>query len=149
MNTLTETPATSQPKQAKTIDFGNGKYSPLMRECFQDLQRIFGCSEQVAETVAKDIGREYGALMSNHTTVGVGKVKIGKLNADGQFTTVKEAASSIKKVNATPCLQVLQVIAWLNDSPFGYDGQGEKVRLVIVDKVTAQHQVGAYLGIKS
>lgn len=139
-----ETPSTSQPK-TKAIDFGNGRYSPLMRESFSDLTRIFGVIEEIAEKVAKDIGREFGALQGSGS-IGVSKVSLGKLNKDAQFTTVKEAASTLKKVNATTALQVLQVIAWLNDSPYGFDAQSEKVKLVKVEKLVPQAAIRAYLG---
>lgn len=97
------------------IDFGNGRYSPLMREAFQDLQRIFGLSEKTSEVVAKRIGADYGGVVSggfiklSHTTVG-------KTRGNDQKVTVKEAATSVKNVHLTNGLIALRAINFANEA---------------------------------
>jgi len=140
----TTTPTTTTQEKQNKVDFGNGRYSPLMRECFNDLKRLFGLPDITAARIANDIGRDFGACMASHTSVGLSSVKLGKLNKDGQFTSIREAASVVKRFNAKVSLQVLQVLAWLNDSPFTLKSDGEKVKLVSVEKLTPSALFGDY-----
>jgi len=90
--------------------FGNGRYSALMQECFQDLQKIFKLEEPVAEKVSRAIGSEVGAIMSNqHVTI-----KLGSVNKDGKLNIAE--ASKIKGVAVTNSLMTLRALQYANEA---------------------------------
>lgn len=90
--------------------FGNGRYSALMQECFQDLQKVFKLEESVAEKVSKVIGSEIGAIMANqHVTI-----KLGSVNKDGKLNIAE--ASKIKGVAITNTLMTLRALQYANEA---------------------------------
>ena len=105
---------TAKPETKPFDDFGSGRYSPLAKEAYQDLQRIFGLSKEVAAVVAKRIASDFGACMAGGF-IGLAKTKIGKVN-DDMKTTVKEAATSVKGVSMTNGLIALKAINYCNEA---------------------------------
>ncbi len=113
MDTNVITPSVVNAK-SKLGDFGLGKYSPLMGECFRDLKRCFKLSDQVADAVARRIGSDFGAIAGTGA-VGLNRVKVGKFNSDDKCT-VKEAANAVKNVSGTNGLRALRALAYLNEA---------------------------------
>jgi len=114
MNTTIEQSATN--KQAtKAIDFGGGRYSPLMSESFKDAKIIFGFNDASAEKLARQIGSDFGAAMNGTIAAS----KIGKaLSKDGKVT-LSEAAKA--KVSVTNALTLMRVMAYANEAgKFGF-----------------------------
>lgn len=92
------------------VDFGNGRYSPLMAECFKDLQRIFKLDVVPAEKLARQIGTELGAIMANAPV----DVKLGKTNKDNKMT-ISEAAK-VKNLTQTWAILALRAINFANEA---------------------------------
>lgn len=90
--------------------FGNGRYSPLMEECFHDLQTVFKLSPEKAEYIAKAIGSEVGALMRNQPVT----VKVSKANDDGKVTIAE--AAKMKGITVTDTILVLRSLQWANEA---------------------------------
>lgn len=107
--------ATAKPEPS----FGDGRYSPLMRECYKDAQLILKLHPEQAEKLARLIGTEYGAIMAG-VGVGMSGVKFGKANKDMQVT-ISEAATKVKNVTLSPAMTCLRAMAWANEcGKFGF-----------------------------
>lgn len=100
---------TTQMQDTKEVSkFGNGRYSPLMSECYDDLLAVFGLSPEKAEHVAKAIGSEIGALMRNQPVA----VRVSEQNKDGKITLAE--ACKLKNVSITNTIMVLRALQWAN-----------------------------------
>lgn len=111
-----------------TPDFGNGRYSPLMLECWKDAQIILGLESEPAERLSRMIGSEYGALAST-ASVTMSSVTFGKAGKDGKVT-IKEAASKIKGVQLTYPLAFLRAMNWANEAgTVGFNRAGTTFKL--------------------
>ena len=110
-NTMQTTEQTATNKQVTAaVNFGSGRYSPLMVESFKDAKAIFGFNDKSAEKLARQIGSDFGAAMANT----IASSKIGKaLSADGRVT-LSEAAKA--KVIVTPALTIMRCMAYANDA---------------------------------
>jgi hypothetical protein len=85
----TQTQQTEQVKeQVKLGEFGNGRYSPVMRELFGDTKRLLGFSDSQAHATAARLGIDLGRLTSGEARVNYGKT----VSKDG-YRTVREACS--------------------------------------------------------
>jgi len=110
-----DNPAQSTIKQAPVakqvpIDFGNGRYSPLMSESFKDAKVIFGMNDKSAEKLARQIGSDFGAAMQDTIAAS----KIGKaLSKDGKVT-LSEASKA--KVTVTNALYLMRAMSFCNDA---------------------------------
>ena len=69
-------------------DFGNGRYSPVMKELYQDTQRLLGFSKEQAHVTSARLGIDLGRLSSGSASVTFGKTT----NKDG-MRTVREVCS--------------------------------------------------------
>ena len=108
--TTIEHPANSTTKPQAAIDFGNGRYSPLMVEAFKDAKTIFAFNDKSAEKLARQIGSDFGAAMQNTIAAS----KIGKaLSKDGKVT-LSEAAKA--KVTVTNALLIMRAMAYCNEA---------------------------------
>lgn len=114
----TNTQATvDQKQQTTTIGmFGNGRYSPLMLECYRDSQVVFKLDEAQADKLARAIARDFGAAMTNAPV----DAKVGKaVNKDGQVT-LSEAAK-LKNITITNPLFALRALQYAADAgKFGF-----------------------------
>lgn len=108
MSTTTQENTTQEQQQVKVPDFGKGRYSALMRECYKDAQVVFGMTPESAEALARQIGCDYGALMQQ-THVAIGDIKFGKPNKDMQVT-IREAAAKLKGVTLSDTLYALRAL---------------------------------------
>lgn len=106
----TTAPTTEQQKQA-TGSFGNGRYSQLMSEIFEDSQVLLKLNEEQADKLARAVGRDFGAYMS---TVKVEAKVSRSINKDGKVT-LSEAAK-MKGVTATIALEAMRVIQFMNEA---------------------------------
>lgn len=95
-------------------DFGEGRYSPLMNECFDDLQTVFGLNVTDAEKVSRKIASDFGAHMSAKG-VGLDHIKVGKANKDNKVT-LREAGQSVKGVTLTWGLFILKGLLFAADA---------------------------------
>lgn len=103
MNTTVATPSTTAKPEVKLTkpDFGQGRYSKLMEETFQDSQIIFGLSPAVADILAREIASEFGKLMAGQKV----DIKFGKVNKDNKVT-ISEACK-LKGFTLTPQMHTL------------------------------------------
>lgn len=118
MNTETLVkPANEIINTTKSVDFGNGRYSPLMIESYKDSQAIFGLTEKAAEKLARQIGSDFGAAMRGT----IATAKIGKaLSKDGKITLAE--AAKAKGVTATNALMALRAMDYANGAiKFGFN----------------------------
>lgn len=102
--------ATQDTNTKEVSRFGNGRYSPLMSECFADLQAVFDLSEEQADKIARQIGSEIGALMANQSVT----IKLGSVNKDGKLTIAE--AAKIKNVTMTNTLFTLKALQFANEA---------------------------------
>lgn len=91
-------------------DFGQGRYSPLMDEVYDDAQTIFQLSPQTSEKLAKAVARELGAILANQPV----EVKLGKTNKDGKLT-ISEACK-VKNVTMTYPIFALKALNYANEA---------------------------------
>lgn len=114
MQTLENSANVKTETKATKPDFGHGRYSPLMSEVFEDAQAVFGLSAKTAEKLARNIGTDYGVIMSGGS-VGMSKVTLGKIDKNAKLT-VKEAATSVKGVSLTNTLYALKALCWAGEA---------------------------------
>ena len=95
------------PEQ-KTVSFGDGRYSSVMRELYQDSQRLLQLSPEQAEKLARNFGVELGRLQMQN------KVQFGRVTKNQQVT-IREIAS-IKGVTMTHTLNLAKACVILQDS---------------------------------
>lgn len=93
-------------------EFGAGRYSSLMLECFHDAQLIFQLEEDRADKLARLVGSEVGAIMAR-STVGIASMTVSKSSKDGKVN-IKEAASKVKGVNLSWPLFALRTMSYVN-----------------------------------
>ena len=105
-------------------EFGAGRYSHLMEECYHDAQRVFGIAEDVAFRLAQAICRDYGAAMASGNITG----KIGKISSE-QRCTLSEAAK-VKNVFATNSLRLMRAMQWANECKANGIDRSTKMLLV-------------------
>lgn len=121
MNTQTEV-KTQNPEVKPVVklpelgDFGMGRYSALMGECFRDAKIVFQLSEEKADKLARQIASDFGAALSS-SPVGIGRIK--SVNKDGKIT-LSEAAK-IKGVTLTSALYALMGLQYAAEAgKFGF-----------------------------
>lgn len=106
-------PVSEQSKPTIVIgEFGAGRYSGLMLECFHDAQAVFALEPDRADKLARLIGSEVGAIMARNTT-GITGISFSKVSKDGKVT-VKEAASKVKGATFSYPLFCLRTLAYVN-----------------------------------
>jgi len=89
-----ETITQVEPKtMPKPIEFGDGRYSQVMKELFQDSQRLLGLSQDHAEKLAKSFGADLGRYAPKI------EIKYGRVTKDGKMTL--REASIIKGLTVT------------------------------------------------
>ncbi len=114
MNTLENSATIEQPK---TIDFGNGRYSPLMYETFKAAKTVFGFDDEAAEKLARQTGSDFGAAMRDTIATS----KIGKaLSKDGKVTLSEAAKCKTTVTNALVCMRALQFASEAGKYGFSY-----------------------------
>lgn len=99
--------------KTQTPEFGNGRYSALMAEAYEDSMLILSLTSEQAEKLARQIGSDYGAIMAS-TTVTMDKAKVSKTSKDGKVT-VSEASAKVKNVTMTNALFALRTINYVNE----------------------------------
>lgn len=95
METTTQKSVT--PGQSIPIDysdFGHGRFSPAMKELYQDAIRLLGFTEKQAHVTAKQFGVDCGQLTKGQVTVKFGE----SVSKDGK-RTLKEITEGIKVSN--------------------------------------------------
>lgn len=118
MNTL-ENSAITTPKidSTKAVDFGNGRYSPLMTESFKSAKTVFGFDDTQAERLARQIGSDFGAAMRDT----IASSKIGKaLSKDGKVSLSEAAKCKTTVTNALLAMRALQFASEAGKYGFSY-----------------------------
>lgn len=95
---------TQNVTQTERPDFGNGRYSALMNEVYDDAQVIFKLDSAKSEKLAQAIARELGAIMAAQPA----EIRLGKVNKDGKLT-ISEAAK-VKNVTLTNSIYALKAL---------------------------------------
>jgi len=95
--------------------FGDGRYSPLMAEVFDSLQTCLGMDEGLADSLARKIASDFGAIMSNGQ-IGLSKVSLGKVSKKDSKLTVKEAATKVKGVSLSHPLLLLKAVCYFGEA---------------------------------
>jgi hypothetical protein len=90
--------------------FGNGRHSNLGKECYHDLQKVFGIEPDHAQKIALQIMKDWGAYMAT-STIGISSVSIGKVSKDNKVT-LREAGSKVKGATVTYALQILRALTY-------------------------------------
>ncbi len=115
MNTTLETPAIDTA--VKPVDFGSGRYSPLMQESFKAAKTVFGFDDKQAEKLARQIGSDFGAAMRDTQATS----KIGKsINGDGKVSLSEAAKCKTTCTDALLCMRAMQFAAEAGKFGFSY-----------------------------
>ncbi len=109
MSTVATETAPSQSKATKP-DFGQGRYSGLMHEVFDDSQTVFHLSAEKAEKLARSIATEIGAVMASSKV----SIRLGKVSKENTLT-IREAAS-IKGILVTPNIATLRALLYAGEA---------------------------------
>lgn len=109
-NQTDNTSASAQPSAPVKPDFGNGRYSPLMEEVYNDAQVVFGITPVQAEKLARGIATELGAIMASAPV----EVRLGKLSKDGKLTIAE--ASKLKGFTLTYNIAALRALHYAGDA---------------------------------
>lgn len=99
-NAVANTPESQQV--STQVDFGNGRYSPLMQEVFDDAQVVYHLNPAIAEKLARKIASEIGAIMQDRPV----EIKLSKVSKDGKMTIAE--AAKVKGVTQTYPLLALR-----------------------------------------
>jgi hypothetical protein len=102
-NTVTERNTTTA---VEAPDFGNGKYSRLQQQVWEQAQIVFGIPADKAEKLARKIAQEWGAVMANQTV----DIKVGRKDKDGKVSLSE--ASKIKGITVTNEIACLRALAF-------------------------------------
>lgn len=105
-------------------DFGNGRYSPLMSEAYDDAMTVFKLSSERAAKLARAIGADLGAFFANQPV----EVKLGKMNKDGKLTIAE--ACKVKGITCTNAISALRALNYAADAGkhgFSHANTGWKV----------------------
>lgn len=89
--------------------FGDGRYSPLMRELYNDLVRSFKIDSSIAEKVAIQYGSDFGAYMRQSEL----KATFGKLSTNGKLT-LGESVAKVKGCTITNSISVARAVDFVN-----------------------------------
>lgn len=102
--------ATTEVKSTKIElgNFGNGRFSPAMKELYDDSQRLLSFTKEQAHAVARQIGVDAGNLLKGSVTL-----KYGSSVSKTGTMTLKEVTESLK-MNATPAMNVGSVCSQLD-----------------------------------
>lgn len=105
----TSNPSATEPKiEAKSVDFGTGKYSNVGRELFRDSQRLLAIDETQAERLSRAFMADMGRV-----NMKIDSVKISKPNKDG-YITLREAAK-MKDVKMTNAMRLAKICTSLDE----------------------------------
>lgn len=119
MSTVTTAPNTAKVVSTETHkpEFGNGRYSSLMKEIWRDAQTIFRITSEAAEKLARQVASDIGAAMANAPV----NVKLGRINDNGQLT-ISEACKmkGVVMTNAIFCLKALQYAGEAGNHGFSF-----------------------------
>lgn len=107
MKESTTLPAVDQ-KTPIVRDFGDGRYSPAMRELYRDSQILLGLSEVQAWTAA----RTYGADLGRYSPAL--QIKFGKLSKDAKLT-LRETAT-VKGVTLTNSICIAKLCVLIREA---------------------------------
>lgn len=102
-----ETPAVIDT--TKEVSFGEGRYSPVMKELHHDLQSIFRLPSEQAEKIARQYGSDFGAALKSAPV----KVSVGKtVNSDGKITLGESC--KVKGITVTNSIMVARAVDYAN-----------------------------------
>ena len=111
-STVNATETTTPSSKHKVIlgAFGDGRYSPAMKELYQDSQRLLGFTPIQAHVTAVRLGVDAGQLGKGTVELSYGK----SISKDGR-RTLKEITKGMKIVNSW-ALSIGSVCAQLDDA---------------------------------
>lgn len=104
--------ATSATITTSRPEFGAGRYSAVMSNAYDNIQRMFGVSDKAAEKFARAVATQVGALMKSERVDA--NIRVGKASKDNKIT-VSEAAK-LKGATGTPELAIFHAMAWAQDA---------------------------------
>lgn len=110
MPTLETTANQTTQIQREAPDFGSGRYSALMLECYNDAKTVFKLDDTKAEKLARQIASDFGAVMASAPV----ETRLGKQNKDGKIT-LSEAAK-VKGVTITNALFAMKALRFAGDA---------------------------------
>jgi len=127
MPEVKDMPATTNKVEIVTKPFGDGRYSRLMENCYDQILVVFPqFNPEQAIKVAKQIGSDFGAAIK-HAQVDA---KIGKsINSDGKVG-LSEAAK-VKGVQLTDALYVMHALNFAGDAgKYGFSWKHTKFSIL-------------------
>ncbi len=93
---------------SEELEWGNGRYSVLMKEAYKDAKRLFGMPSAKAEKFARQLGSDLGKVNFQVT------MTYGKYNKDNKLN-LKDVATA-KLVTGTYSIAIAKCIAALNEA---------------------------------
>jgi hypothetical protein len=109
-NTTANATAPNTTETAKEVSFGAGRYSAIMKSCYDECQSLFGIPADKAEKIARDLGSDVGTILNNVPT----EIRISKISKDGKVSMAD--VSKIKGVTVTYPIAIARAIQWIGDA---------------------------------
>jgi len=107
VNNTTETNKTPAINYA---DFGKGRYSPLMEDCYRVMVKYLKLDEAHANKLAKLIGTDFGQAMQQAEVNG----KVSKPSKDGKINLSE--SGKLKGLTATNPLSLKHALQWIDEA---------------------------------
>ncbi len=110
MPTITDQPQVNTPAPAITVqvEFGEGRYSKVMNELFNDSQRLLGLQIKQAEKLARSFGAELGRYQ------GDVQFKYGRVSKDNKMTL--REITTIKGLTVTYAIALARACVLLQEA---------------------------------
>lgn len=97
------------------VDFGAGRYSTVMKFCFDGSIKVLGMTPKGAERFARNVGTQVGRAMKGVTYAE--DIKIGRTGVkSGQLSISEALKGTAKKQESTPELQIAHALQWWSDA---------------------------------
>ena len=125
---------TTQENEVTEINFGNGRYSPLMQSVFKNSQKVFGLNAKQAEKLARQCGSDFGAAMASCQANATIARKLGK---DGGVTLKDAAKVKLNKItDALFVVRSLDFAAEAGEFGFLYSGNTKVAKWEVTEYLT-------------
>lgn len=105
-NAVSNNKAPEPAPEPTSPDFGDGRYSSLMREAYRDAQRLTDLPPERCERFARDLGSDWGRAQCKV------KATYGKTKSDGT-TTLKDVGSA--KIVETRSISLARILVKVNE----------------------------------
>lgn len=99
-----------KPVAINYADFGKGRYSPLMEDCYRVMVKYLKLDEAHANKLAKLVGVDFGEAMKQAEVNG----KVSKPNKDNKVNLSE--SGKLKGITATYPISLKHALQWIDEA---------------------------------